>query len=74
MKRDTINNRIKEYNNAINILYSGWTFINSIEILESGEKLIFIDTATVYEIPLSYDQSFNTYIFSVNSFQRLLFT
>ena len=73
MKRDTINNRIKEYNNAINILYSGWTFINSIEILESGEKLIFIDTATVHEIPLSYDQSFNTYIFSVNHFKDTIY-
>ena len=73
MKKDTINNRIKEYNNAINILYSGWTFINSIEILESGEKLIFIDTATVYEIPLSYDQSFNTYIFTVNHFKDTIY-
>ena len=73
MKRDTINNRIKEYNNAINILYSGWTFINSIEILESGEKLIFIDTATVYEIPLSYDQSFNTYIFTANHFKDTIY-
>ena len=73
MKKDTINNRIKGYNNAINILYSGWTFINSIEILESGEKLIFIDTATVYEIPLSYDQSFNTYIFTVNHFKDTIY-
>lgn len=58
---------IADMNSIRNVINSGLVLVDQIEVVETGNLLVFTDSATSYRLPLSFDQSFRQYAVTIGS-------
>ncbi len=61
---DSLNTVMNEIKTVIN---SGLLLVDEIQVIETGGSLTFEDSTTSYQVPLSYDQSFNGYSVTIGA-------
>lgn len=54
------------FNQAISTINSGLIKIDSIQFIETGDTLLYLDSAITYTIPLSFDKSFTQYAIAID--------
>jgi hypothetical protein len=52
----------------VKVINFGKVQVSLIEFLETGDTLLYLDSATNYTLPLSFDKSFTNYGISINGF------
>lgn len=60
---DSISSVLNETKSTIN---SGLLQVTQIEFIETGDTLLYLDSATNYTIPLSFDKSFTQYAITID--------